>query len=93
MEHSQLRYQALVPKSSALLLGPTDALLRSEFRALRAKGVSVRRPPIRKIVVSFGGVDLPNATALCLKSLQNLKEAKVSIDVIIGAGKRAPGGS
>ena len=85
-ENSHSRYQTLTPKSAIQLLGPSFALLRSEFADLRQKGISVRGSPIRRVVISFGGIDLSDATSLCLHALRELTESHLSIDVIVGAG-------
>lgn len=64
-------YQGLVPGHGVVLAGAQYALLRPEFAQLRSYSLQ-RRSQLagaRQILVSMGGVDLPNATAQVLKVL------------------------
>jgi len=77
------RYDQKIPKHCKLLLGPTYALLRDEFKEERVR-VTQRKGPIKKILVSFGGVDVFNFTT---KVLQALIESnfQLEVDVVLGS--------
>jgi UDP-2,4-diacetamido-2,4,6-trideoxy-beta-L-altropyranose hydrolase len=76
------RYITKVPKSCKLLLGPSYALLRDEFREQR-KNVTLRDGNIKNLLIYFGGVDSKNYTALAINSLIPKKWSLV-VDVVIG---------
>lgn len=81
-------YQHLVPSRSTLLIGPEYALLRPEFAQLRSSSLQRRNllTSPRQILVSMGGVDRPNATALVLEALQDFVLTQSShVCVIMGA--------
>lgn len=64
-------YANLVPAQCKLLIGPQYALLRPEFAALRAYSLQRRQQPaLKNILVTMGGVDLPNATGQVLQALK-----------------------
>lgn len=63
-------YQARVPAACRALIGPTYALLRPEFAALRGSSLARRHTPtLRTILITMGGVDAGNATCLILEAL------------------------
>jgi UDP-2,4-diacetamido-2,4,6-trideoxy-beta-L-altropyranose hydrolase len=74
-------YAALVPAGSRVLAGPSFALLRPEFAALRARG-RVRDGRIERILVSFGGADPPDVTGRAVVGLDGIG---VPVDVVVGA--------
>ena len=78
------RYDGKVPAHCVQLLGPRYALLRDEFRQLRAR-VQPRKGTVKKILVFFGGVDADNYTGLALDALATLSIKEIKIDVVIGA--------
>jgi UDP-2,4-diacetamido-2,4,6-trideoxy-beta-L-altropyranose hydrolase len=78
------RYVGKVPQNCKLLLGPTYALLREEFREAR-KCVKPRTGKIKNILVFFGGVDIENLTTMALKALIVLNLG-LRVDVVIGRG-------
>ena len=78
------RYQGKVPEQCRLLLGPRYALLRGEFRKLRAQ-VEPRSGAVRRILVFFGGFDAGNCTGLAIRALAGLDISGRAVDVIIGA--------
>jgi UDP-2,4-diacetamido-2,4,6-trideoxy-beta-L-altropyranose hydrolase len=80
----QSRYDGKLPAHCVKLLGPRYALLRDEFRQLRAQ-VKPRTGAVRKILVFFGGVDADNFTGLALEALATLENKAIKIDVVIGA--------
>ena len=83
-------YVSLVPAQCKVLAGPQYALLRPEFAALRAYSLQRRQQPVLKqLLVTMGGVDLPNATG---KVLQALKDCALPQDCRISVvmGPQAP---
>ena len=78
------RYVGKVPHNCKLLLGPTYALLREEFREAR-KCVKLRTGEIKNVLVFFGGVDVENLTTMALKALIVLN-LDLRVDVVIGRG-------
>lgn len=83
-------YAALVPGGTPVLTGPRYAVLRPEFAELRPAALTSRSGgPLRRIMVSLGGVDRPNATGAVLEVLAGVPGLRdVQIDVILGS--RAP---
>jgi UDP-2,4-diacetamido-2,4,6-trideoxy-beta-L-altropyranose hydrolase len=64
-------YVNLIPDGCDVLAGPQYALLRPEFVAVRPHSLERRREPeLRHILITMGGVDLPNATTQVLEALQ-----------------------
>lgn len=83
-------YQNRVPQDCQLLIGPTYALLRPEFAALRDYSLARRSSPeIRHILISMGGVDKDNATC---RVLEGLKVSALPVDcrVTVVMGTTAP---
>lgn len=88
--HSVQDYFTLVPSTCRLLVGPEFALLRPEFQALR--DYSLKRRADRKkqilsqILITMGGIDLPNATGKVLEGLRQCHlPAGCRITVVMGA--------
>lgn len=64
-------YAELIPETGLRLIGPQYALLRPEFSALRAYSLQRRQQAaIRRLLITMGGVDLPNATGQVLDVLK-----------------------
>lgn len=84
--HSQMltRYTGNVPPKTRLLLGPSYALLRPQFRHWR-KRTSPRRGPVRRILVMFGGADSPDLTGVALRALERVVHVDLRVDVVVGA--------
>jgi UDP-2,4-diacetamido-2,4,6-trideoxy-beta-L-altropyranose hydrolase len=80
----QTRYDGKVPEHCRMLFGPRYALLREEFRELRAQ-VKPRTGEVRRILLFFGGVDAGNHTGLAIKALSGLDIKGVKVVVVIGA--------
>ena len=80
-------YAARVPSSCKLLLGPSYALLRPEFPALRAKSLSRRgQGRLRRLLITMGGVDLHNATGAVLEALCAwAPSTNLEVKVVMGA--------
>ena len=66
-------YMGLVTTHCQMLTGPHYALLRPEFAALRPYSLQRRQaqPALRRLLITMGGVDQPNATGQVLQALQN----------------------
>jgi UDP-2,4-diacetamido-2,4,6-trideoxy-beta-L-altropyranose hydrolase len=77
------RYVEKVPGHCRLLLGPTYALLRNEFREVR-ESVKKRDGTITNVMVFFGGMDSMNTTGLVIKVLESIN-LPISVDVVIGS--------
>ncbi len=82
-ENAQERYRNLVPPHCTKLLGPEYALLRPEFREMRAK-MPERDGIVNRIMVFFGGVDVTNETAKALEAVRSLDRPDITVDVVIG---------
>ena len=79
------RYEALVPTGCCTLLGPRYALLRPEFAEARAK-LRERTGDVRRVLISFGGVDATNETQKAIEAVGDLPGSGVEVDVVIGGG-------
>jgi len=81
-------YDRWLPAGSRRLIGPRYALLRPEFAEARAASLQRRRQPaLRHILVSMGGVDLPDASSAALAGLQaTALPADASVTVVMGSG-------
>ncbi len=82
-------YDALMPAGAERLIGPRHALLRPEFAALRATTLATRVAaghPLRRVLVSMGGVDQPNATGAALAALAALP----GLEAVVVMGAAAP---
>ena len=68
-----------------LLLGPRFALLRREFQAWRQwKREMV--PVARKVLVTMGGSDPENVTAIVIRALQLASVESLEAKIVVGAG-------
>jgi UDP-2,4-diacetamido-2,4,6-trideoxy-beta-L-altropyranose hydrolase len=83
-EGMETRYDNLVPKSCHKLLGPKYALLRPEFAAAR-KNLRERDGQVKRVLVSFGGVDPTNETEKALQALTG-NDLQFDVDVVVGGG-------
>lgn len=69
--NAQTRYDGKLSRNCRTLLGPQYALLREEFVASRAQA-SPRTGKVKRVLVSYGGVDASNETAKAVKVLAAL---------------------
>lgn len=76
------RYSSLVSKKCVKFLGPSYALLRSEFHFERSKVIN-RTGKIKKILVSMGGIDAFNITEIVIAALVECK-LNIQADIVIG---------
>jgi UDP-2,4-diacetamido-2,4,6-trideoxy-beta-L-altropyranose hydrolase len=81
-ENMPVRYLENIPKQCIKLLGPQYALLQPEYTELR-KGVKPRIPPIKRLLIFFGGADQHNITGLTLAALKQNYDLFEVIDVVI----------
>lgn len=78
-------YSALVPTGSRVIAGPRYAMLRREFAEWRERSLVRSRWPLRRILISMGGVDKDNATSAVLDVLESSpRTTGVEIAVILG---------
>jgi UDP-2,4-diacetamido-2,4,6-trideoxy-beta-L-altropyranose hydrolase len=79
------RYHGKVPSRCQLLLGPTYALLREEFREARAN-LGPRVGSVRRLLVFMGGADVANYTTTAMEAISRLKSphSDLAVDVVIG---------
>ena len=83
-------YEALLPAGCEILIGQQFALLRPEFRALRAASLARRGAPTpRNILVAMGGIDKDDATSAVLDGIEaaGLPDGVV---VTVVSGRDAP---
>lgn len=79
------KWVGLLPDQCVLMVGPQYALLRPEFHA--KNNISrVHSGELKRILVSFGGIDKPNATDVIVKAILSLTDVPVVVDVLLGAG-------
>lgn len=76
-------YQGLVPLPCTMLLGPHYSLLRDEFKLLRAK-MQLRQGVVKKVLVYFGGSDIPGMTMMTLRALSACNRGIDQVDIILG---------
>lgn len=79
-------YTQHVPRNCILLIGPHYALLRPEFAARRAQSLARRKkPPLKRLLITMGGVDKDNATGQLLDALKDCAlPAECEITVVMG---------
>ncbi len=75
------RYAPHIGPVTRTLFGPRYALLRPAF----AGAWRERSGPVCRILVFFGGADLPNATAKAVAAIALLAMPGLAVDVVIGA--------
>lgn len=82
---SDADYRLLVPDGAALLCGPRFSLLRPEFARERPAALERRRRagPVRRIMVSLGGMDIGGFTASAVRAALDAAPGR-AIDVVIG---------
>ena len=79
-------YAGLVPSDSRLLLGPSYALLRSQFAAARAPALARRAvsPKLSRLFVNLGATDPANFTSVVLAGIA-ASGLSLFVDVVMGA--------
>lgn len=76
------RYIGKVPSYCNLLLGPSYALLRDEFRKQHQQ-VRPKAGDIKNLLVFFGGIDAQNYTILALEAIV-ASNLQFDVDVVVG---------
>lgn len=83
-------YDNLVPAHCRRLIGPQYALLRPEFAQWRPYSLQRRRnPKLKRLLITMGGVDQPNATCQVLGALKSCP-LPFDCQITIVMGTRAP---
>jgi UDP-2,4-diacetamido-2,4,6-trideoxy-beta-L-altropyranose hydrolase len=81
-------YRELVPPACSIHCGPAFAPLHPDFPNARAAALARRvNAPVERILVSFGQIDVANAT---LQALDAIGEAGISVAVDVALSLRAP---
>ncbi|GGA40939.1 UDP-2,4-diacetamido-2,4,6-trideoxy-beta-L-altropyranose hydrolase [Pelagibacterium lentulum] len=78
------RYKDHVPDGTTLMLGPDYALLRPEYLSLREQAAP-RSGPIRRVLVSFGGVDRRGLTRATVEALLAMDDHDFEVDIVLSA--------
>jgi len=81
------RYAGKLPEGCITLLGPKYALLQSEYIEF-SKNVALRKYPLKRLMISFGGTDNHNITELTLLALERVVIPFKRVDVVLS--KRSP---
>jgi len=80
-------YDGLLKGAAVKLIGPSYALLRPEFAAMRQQSLTRRHknPQLHRLLITMGGVDKDNATEQVLATLQNCSlPENFKITVVMG---------
>jgi len=83
------RYEGLLPARTVKLLGPGFALLKPEYKLLRAL-MPPRDGVVRRVLVFFGGSDPTNQTRKALDALIVPDLAFLAVDVVVGVNHPDP---
>ncbi len=85
--HADVLFNAIYPEKKALsnhYYGPEYFCAREEFLLTKAKSLQKK---VRKVLITFGGVDPNNFTLKCLKAIYPYCEKSgIQIDVVVGLG-------
>lgn len=76
------RYDNLLPRNCARLLGPRFALLHPHYAELHPL-IPPRLGPVQRILVYFGGADNQNMTGRAIEAFQALERTDIALDVVI----------
>ncbi|KQZ28523.1 hypothetical protein ASD50_19575 [Mesorhizobium sp. Root552] len=79
-----VRYVGKVPPHCTLLLGPRYALLQPDYVHLRRRA-TVREGPLRRLLVSFGGVDRAGLTQKTIEALLKLRRPDIAADIVLSS--------
>lgn len=82
MCQSENKWSGLLQPDTCLYQGIAYSPIRSEFFDVRQEAKV--RSQLSKILIAFGGVDLPNYTLATLQVLLSLPISSLSIDVVVG---------
>jgi len=84
MAEAESRYDRFLPHSCGRMIGPRYALLHPAYADLHAS-MAVRQGPIRRVMMFFGGSDLPNVTGKAISAIVPLLDGTFHLDVVITA--------
>ena len=82
--NEQSRYDGLLPKACARLIGPRYALLQNEYAELHPR-TPPRRGVINRVLIYFGGADVNNITGLALSAFLSLNRKDIFVDVVVNS--------
>lgn len=86
MPDAAKRYDNLVARDCLKLLGPEYAILRPEFYDYREE--LRERNSLRSLLVSYGGTDPENLTAIAIEAILNAKVPSLTADIVVGGNHR-----
>ena len=75
----------LIISDCVKLFGPRYSLLRPEFRDVQKK-LRCRKGEIKRILISFGGVDASDQTGKAIDAVLKLNKPDLEIDIVLGPG-------
>ena len=81
------RYDSLTPGGCRHLLGPSDALLRTQFYECERQ-MSPRDGTVRHVLVFYGGVDATGETMKTMRALDGFRQGNLTADVVVGPSNR-----
>ncbi|HKP23787.1 MAG TPA: UDP-2,4-diacetamido-2,4,6-trideoxy-beta-L-altropyranose hydrolase [Dongiaceae bacterium] len=81
-EDRAAQYEPLVPVDALLLLGPRYAILRPEFRSIRAT-MRQRSGALDRVLISFGAIDADNHSELAWRAVRAVA-TEAEIDIVLG---------
>lgn len=83
----ETRYRGKIPPRCRALLGPSYALLRPEFAALREASLGRRKAPSReRLLVFMSGSDPGNETAKAVAGIALAQRRWRHVDAVVGGG-------
>lgn len=81
-------YLGWLPPDCCILAGPSNALLRPEFKALRAGSISNRSvSKLQNILITMGGIDRENATGKVLAVLARSALPRTTVLSVVMGGQ------
>jgi len=82
VENMNTRYHHLIQKNTELLLGPKYIILGKEY-SLQRKDISIRSNNIKRVLISFGGVDEFNFTGKLVEHFSRAKFKGIQFEVAV----------
>jgi UDP-2,4-diacetamido-2,4,6-trideoxy-beta-L-altropyranose hydrolase len=74
---------ALLTQGARLLIGPSYALVRPEFAALREKVLARRGGPVERVLIALGLTDGRGVTARVVERLRQ-RNGQIALDIVLG---------
>lgn len=78
-------YAQLLPANTRRLLGPRHALVAPEFAHCRTAALARRGGQLQRLLISMGGSDPRNDTAIAVEGVHRSRASGAAVDVVIGA--------